>query len=139
MQDWSFSEFEEAAVKALRVLDAYVEQSREGVDPVVRLTPAAEIFGETELQEWIASAAPRKTCGNAREASITAWVRCAPARAHGSIRPFCERCTGDGVSQEPRLRRMVVPDGSSPHVAMNELLPAKTPLGGIAKAAVIPV
>ena len=42
MRDWSFAEFEEAVVKALRVLDTYVEQSREGADPVVRLTPASE-------------------------------------------------------------------------------------------------
>ena len=53
MRDWSFSEFEISVVEALRVLDAYVEQSREGLEPVVRLTPVAEIFGETELQSWI--------------------------------------------------------------------------------------
>jgi L-2,4-diaminobutyrate decarboxylase len=55
MRDWSFSEFEESVVGALRVLDAYVEQSRGGVGPVVRLTPVAEIFGETELQDLIAN------------------------------------------------------------------------------------
>jgi L-2,4-diaminobutyrate decarboxylase len=55
MRDWSFSEFEEAVVEALRVLDAYVEQSREGGDLVVRLTPVAEIFGETEIEDWIAN------------------------------------------------------------------------------------
>ncbi len=55
MRDWSFSEFEEAVVKALRVLDTYVEQSREGEDPVVRLTPVAEIFGDSALQEWMAN------------------------------------------------------------------------------------
>jgi L-2,4-diaminobutyrate decarboxylase len=53
MRDWSFSEFEEAVVKALRVLDSYIEQSREGGDPVVRLTPVADIFGDNALQDWM--------------------------------------------------------------------------------------
>lgn len=56
-RDWSFSDFESAVVEALRVLDAYVEQSREGDDPVVRLSPVAEIFGETEIEDWIAHGA----------------------------------------------------------------------------------
>ncbi len=54
-RDWSFTDFEKAVVEALRVLETYVEQSRAGVEPVVRLTPVAEIFGEKVLQDWIAN------------------------------------------------------------------------------------
>jgi L-2,4-diaminobutyrate decarboxylase len=53
MRDWSFSEFQESVLEALRVLDTYVEQSRLGTDPVVRLTPVAEVFGAAELERWI--------------------------------------------------------------------------------------
>jgi L-2,4-diaminobutyrate decarboxylase len=61
MRDWSFPEFEESVVEALRVLGAYVEESRDGLHPVVRLTPAAEIFGEAELQDWIANGSMNAT------------------------------------------------------------------------------
>jgi len=54
-RDWSFAEFEEAVVESLRILDGYVHESRNGEGPVVRLTPAAEIFGENELKEWLAN------------------------------------------------------------------------------------
>jgi L-2,4-diaminobutyrate decarboxylase len=53
MTDWRFSELEEAVVKALRVLDTYVENSRAGRDPVVRIRRASEIIRALELKSWI--------------------------------------------------------------------------------------
>ncbi len=54
MPDWSFAEFEKAVVEALRLLEEYVEQSREGEGAVVNLKPAAGIFCTRELEQWIA-------------------------------------------------------------------------------------
>ncbi len=53
MTDWSFTEFEGAVKEALRILDGYVERSRTGEDPVIRLTTITDIFGETELEQFI--------------------------------------------------------------------------------------
>jgi L-2,4-diaminobutyrate decarboxylase len=53
MPDWRFGELEEAVLKALRVLDTYIENSRAGRDPVVRIRRASEIIGTLELKSRI--------------------------------------------------------------------------------------
>ena len=53
MSDWSYAEFEDAARETVRVLRDYIERSRRGEGPVVRLTPMEEIFGEEDLAQRI--------------------------------------------------------------------------------------
>jgi L-2,4-diaminobutyrate decarboxylase len=62
MTDWSFAEFEGAAIEALRILDGYVERSRAGEDPVVRLPPVTDIFGDTELEQLIENGSMDVAC-----------------------------------------------------------------------------
>ena len=53
MTDWAFREFEEAVLAALRILDGYLERSRGGEEPVVRLPPVEDIFGDSEFDRLI--------------------------------------------------------------------------------------
>lgn len=53
MSDWPFAELDEAVRRTLRVLEHYVNESREGRDPVVPLRPVSEIVDELELKRWI--------------------------------------------------------------------------------------
>ena len=55
MSDWSYAELEQAVKRALRVLEQYVKESREGQSPVVPLRPVAEIIAELGLKHWVES------------------------------------------------------------------------------------
>jgi L-2,4-diaminobutyrate decarboxylase len=54
-RDWSFAEFRESVIAALRILESYLEKSRDGLEVVVRLAPVADIFPAGELERWIAN------------------------------------------------------------------------------------
>lgn len=53
MSDWSFSELDEVVRRTLRVLECYVNESREGREPVVPLRPVSSIIDELDLKRWV--------------------------------------------------------------------------------------